>query len=545
MSTTLLVGSGQQYKTCQSAVQALQAGGTVYLNSDYSGPGCDISALIPKACFIQQHPAAKITGPVSSSSQAIFNFENANDITLASILINSPSLVAAFPNQDGIRFVNGNGASAIGCNVQYCGKNACLYSSHCQNTTWQGCIAKFGIGQHCIYVANSDLNTKCIGCTFSVSVNACAHYNADKSQGGTGLIQNLLISGCIITGSDTAITVGGKTYAAQGGKGLNCDGVQNSRCEDTVIANNGGIGAALFQEDGAGPCLNFQFANVAFANNGGGDMEVEDGSTVTVMNTISDKVPTVDSSSKLTGYSGSGAAAGSGNLVGQSQAKVFAGASSGNYLLATGSPAIGIGVASYASVNAPTTDLLGVPFNPKSICAGPYQVASATPPPPPILTTINLSPANAALAPVTTQQFTATGMDNSTPPKALSPQPAFTWSAKNGTITRSGLYSAPATGTDTVTASSGSVKATAAVTVTTVAPTQTPTSISYTPGSSAVELDQTGKPMVAQPTFTYTDDAAVVSSQTVNGATTFTFSTDVTVKSSDGLTTTVKSSKSL
>ena len=84
----------------------------------------------------------------------------------------------------------------------------------------------------------------------------------------------------------------------------------------------------------------------------------------------------------------------------------------------------------------------------------------------PALTTIEVSPATADLAIGGTQQFTATGKDAlGTPMSGLS----FTWSSSNetvGTIDGTGLFTALAAGSATVTASAESVTGTAAVTVT-------------------------------------------------------------------------------
>ncbi|OAI52842.1 hypothetical protein AYO44_16410 [Planctomycetaceae bacterium SCGC AG-212-F19] len=89
------------------------------------------------------------------------------------------------------------------------------------------------------------------------------------------------------------------------------------------------------------------------------------------------------------------------------------------------------------------------------------------------LTSLVLSPASATVADGATQQFSATGKDQFG--NALTTQPAFSWSIDSGgigSISTSGLYTAPAsgTGTATVRASSGSVGGTASVSVTAAAP---------------------------------------------------------------------------
>ncbi len=90
------------------------------------------------------------------------------------------------------------------------------------------------------------------------------------------------------------------------------------------------------------------------------------------------------------------------------------------------------------------------------------------------LTAITVAPAVATVADALTQPFTATALDQFG--QALATQPEFTWSIDSGgvggTVTATGLYTAPAAsvGSDTVRATSNSVSGTAAVTVSRAAP---------------------------------------------------------------------------
>lgn len=83
---------------------------------------------------------------------------------------------------------------------------------------------------------------------------------------------------------------------------------------------------------------------------------------------------------------------------------------------------------------------------------------------PPALETITVSPATATVTAGSTQQFTATQLDQYGEPIETVP---VIWSADTGTIDEAGLYTAPgAAGSDTVTATVGEVSGTASVTVT-------------------------------------------------------------------------------
>src|SRR5262249_29545272 len=86
-------------------------------------------------------------------------------------------------------------------------------------------------------------------------------------------------------------------------------------------------------------------------------------------------------------------------------------------------------------------------------------------------TRVGVSPASVALGPGGTKQFTASSLDQFS--RAMATQPSFTWSIDSGgigTVSSTGLYTAPPTGsgTATVRATTGSMSGTASVTVTTI-----------------------------------------------------------------------------
>ncbi len=116
--------------------------------------------------------------------------------------------------------------------------------------------------------------------------------------------------------------------------------------------------------------------------------------------------------------------------------------------LYTAGSSTGSGTITASYFDAPTNSTKTVTFN----------VSNYTP----TLTSIAISPASATLVTNHSQQFTATGLDQFGNPMAAS----FTWSAALGTIGGTGLYIAPANaGSDSVTATSGSVSGNSSVSV--------------------------------------------------------------------------------
>jgi hypothetical protein len=104
-----------------------------------------------------------------------------------------------------------------------------------------------------------------------------------------------------------------------------------------------------------------------------------------------------------------------------------------------------------------------------STLAGVLTSTPAITPPAPVLTTIQVSPASTTLPAGGTQQFLATGLDQNGNP--LATHLSFTWTASAGTISASGLLTAPsAAGAVSVAASSGAVSGVASVTVTAAVP---------------------------------------------------------------------------
>jgi hypothetical protein len=121
------------------------------------------------------------------------------------------------------------------------------------------------------------------------------------------------------------------------------------------------------------------------------------------------------------------------------------------------------------------------------------------------LTSIAVSPTNAAVNALATQQFTAVASDQFA--VALTPQPAFIWSASGGgTVDANGLFTAGTTsGNYTVTAASGSVSATAGITVNTAPTIATAASASPNPvAATTTALSVLGADDNGEPNLTYT-----------------------------------------
>ncbi len=121
----------------------------------------------------------------------------------------------------------------------------------------------------------------------------------------------------------------------------------------------------------------------------------------------------------------------------------------------------------------------------------------------PVVTTITVTPPSPAVQINGQQQFTATAYDQFGNVIAAN----FTWSALNGIIDGTGLYTAPSTpGADTVTATSGSITGSTGVNVGAAPPTvATPASASPSPAyATSASLSVLGADNAGESTLTYT-----------------------------------------
>jgi len=183
-----------------------------------------------------------------------------------------------------------------------------------------------------------------------------------------------------------------------------------------------------------------------------------------------------------------------------------------------------------------------------------------------VLTSITVSPVNPTINIGAGQQFTAIGLDQNG--VALVSQPTFTWSGTNptaGTIDAvTGLFTALANGTSTISATSGMVAGNTLVTVVTPAVTPVLTSVVISPISpivnigatqqfTATGLDQNGIALAVQPLFDWASSNVIAGtigldsglfSALSSGTTTITATTEGTILLSASTTATVVGSTS-
>ena len=124
--------------------------------------------------------------------------------------------------------------------------------------------------EHGIYFSNSADRARILrNRVFSNNANGI-HINSDASQGGDGVISNVLVSGNVIYDNGRA-----------GGSGINCDGVQNSRIENNLLSDNHASGISLYRIDGAQGAKNNTVVNntILMASDARWAINIKNGST--------------------------------------------------------------------------------------------------------------------------------------------------------------------------------------------------------------------------------------------------------------------------
>jgi Right handed beta helix region len=358
--------SGAPWATIQHAIGKVKAGDTVTVeDGTYAGLACDTvsgTAAAPIVFKSRNKWGAKITSATSGSSQDWVQFSSCSYITFDGFEVSGAprSGIAILGNKN-----DGSDARGVVIQNSYSHNNGGTTVSGRHDGIFSGFALDLTIrankvdttGEHGIYVSNAADNPAIVGNVVSNTGANCIQINADLSTGGDGLISNWRIEGNTV-------------QTCKGAAAINLDGAIHGIALNNVIYNAAKGGFTLFQGDGAEASHdNVIVNNTVYDPNGSRSaIQIADGADNNVVfnNIFISKSAAFEVQAAtglmhdyniVSGFDGGSASAHESTVSTANAASLFAGASSGNLQLASGSAAIDKGAAKYAGASAPTTDI--------------------------------------------------------------------------------------------------------------------------------------------------------------------------------------------
>jgi parallel beta-helix repeat protein len=217
--------------------------------------------------FLAQ-PGAVVNSRNSKTADGI-NLEGASYIILDGFIVKNAGTIT----RAGIRAVTDTGVVIRNNTMDSCGTWG-IITGFSENILIENNSSSRAVVQHGIYFSNSADHPVIRGNrVFSNNMNGI-HMNGDVSQGGDGIISNALVENNIIYDN-------GKN----GGSGINCDGVKNSRFQNNLLYNNHASGISLYQIDASAPSTNDTVVNntIIEASDARWCINIQDSSTGTIL----------------------------------------------------------------------------------------------------------------------------------------------------------------------------------------------------------------------------------------------------------------------
>jgi hypothetical protein len=372
-------GAAQEYPTIQAAADAALAGDTVLVHPGfYAGFSLAKSgtASAPLTVRVNGTPNSAVIWIAASSGDGI-RLDNVSHVVVEGFtIVNVAGACIA---------ARGATAASPMTNVSI-RKNICagarglagIYASQTANSEISGnaITGLTTVRTHGIYLANAGAdNTVIRGNTvFNVTGTDAAgiHINGDQSVGGDGII-----SGAVID-SNTIYRINFN--------GISMDGVQNSRVTNNLIFGVARAAARAFRIDGAQGPKGLRFVNNSFHSTGGWAIKLSEdlgGHTVfnnilltnssaagsicigttngfnSSANAVVDRFSRDDETTVISLATWQNSGFDTSSFV-STAAVLFNNIASGDYRLATGSPAVDKGISSFNGAAAPSVDRAGI-----------------------------------------------------------------------------------------------------------------------------------------------------------------------------------------
>jgi parallel beta-helix repeat protein len=361
-------GANQEYSTIQQAVDNASAGDTVLVfDGSYSGFRVSTSGTISNKLVIKASGNnAQITAPNGQSGNDNIYISNSSHVTIDGFIVTGAPQYGigshdASPSNPmrGLTIVNNTVSNSVSTNI---------YMSQAADSLIENNTSFGSVGSHGIYLTNagSDDTTIRGNTIYSNGVNGI-HFNGDAA--GDGLHTGLLIDSNIIYSNSA--------------NGIDADGVHDSSFVNNLIYSNSRHGIRVFQIDSSAGAGNLNVVNNTLVSNGGTAVKfTQDIGGHTIFNNVmlgnSAGCIVTDNSSFVSNnnvfQSGCTFSMNNENTtvnlatwqalydsasVESTSASVFTNNGSNDYSLSASSAANNIGLSTFNSVSAPTTDING------------------------------------------------------------------------------------------------------------------------------------------------------------------------------------------
>jgi uncharacterized repeat protein (TIGR02543 family) len=375
-ATVRCVGTGKAYATIQSAVNAAQPGDTVLVDDgNYAGFVVSRSGTASRRIVIRTAgKAAVINAPNgtvateggNSGGEGI-TLNNASHVSIEGFTVvgmggyglASHGATATSPMR-GLVVRNNQVRDSGSTNI---------YLSQVADSLIEGNSASGSKTSHGIYLANGGSDNTILrgNRTFNNAKNGI-HLNGDLSVGGDGLHTN--------------VTFENNVVYANTANGLDIDGLQNALIQNNLVYGNGRHALRVFKIDAAAGPKNLRVINNTFVSGAGWAIKLsEDGGGHVLFNNIlfgssgslsvgnltglksddnlaSDRFSSDNDTTSISLASWRSLTAQDGSSQNSTAAAVFKNAAGSDYTLAATSAARDKGVSTFATLAAPTKDLL-------------------------------------------------------------------------------------------------------------------------------------------------------------------------------------------
>lgn len=259
---------GSPWATLQHAADSVSAGDTVVVHDgDYVGMQLTTSGTsgTPIVFRVAAGETARVVADNASTPDGI-NLEGASHVSIEGFRVEGRG-------RAGIRAVLCKHVT-IRHNVLDANERWGVLTGFCDDLLIEDNVTSNSIVEHGIYVSNSgDRPVIRRNTIFGNAANGI-HMNGDASLGGDGVISDAVVEENVIFGN-----------GAEGGSGINCDGVQDSLIRNNLIYDTHASGISLYQIDGGQPSTGNRVLNntILVASDGRWGINVQDGSSHNTM----------------------------------------------------------------------------------------------------------------------------------------------------------------------------------------------------------------------------------------------------------------------